>query len=1021
MSQAGAILSGRKARELARMRSRPVLSALLERQIIQDVPWLLMDAPFDPEQGHSALCDLQNRLVQTARSRAEAALLNDLLCDHVDQRNRRCPGFEIAPPGAITAVFGQEDNWRLEDIGFGQEARVFHDKYHTVVDQGISWQNAPHQLFGLCLLSAIFESACLSARDLQLFADWLLQAQANIGYHEAVPPWADLKERAGTGAKSRPLRIASGKDGTGLYRLRRLFLAPRTAYLIAQFWAQPVAARAIISADAPLLEAMSFALGYRSAKIRRLSQLLRGAALLAESRPRGPSHLLISLASRDIKSFAATPETWMRALGALRDDDVLKPQAKRTWNKDLTAKAGTVSTVLRHSILQSPAFLQFYMALHDVREDPDQEGHVPRRRGRAQMAKDIRSVQKPGEWPDVLCLLSEWYLHLLEVDELRPSSIERYDDTIGLWLTQVMEDISLRGIAADDLEDLYVEVLESDPRSLAERANLARRLRSLHEFAMNKWSFPEIDREIFAMEGAGLTMRVKASAIGHQDISRALYSLGQDFALAPELAHSVQAAFLMAYRCGLRVGEIAKALLSHYEYIGDESGQDRLATLFIRSSRYGSNKTTNALRQIQPLMLMEGDEYEILENWLAYRRSLQASGPLFGVPQRDGSVAPFDRAALGRIFAEALRRATGLDSLSAHDLRRAGLNNIALALAEQDTPALGEFAAHLTGWSSERRQDIAQMIAASSRREKWEALARFAGHGSSETTFTHYITHADLLLYHGCTQGDDDTIPQEDIFQLLGDRLVRIEHQPRSSHVTRKRQMVPKVSSPALAVHVALDCLDRGLTLLHASKAVELPLAHLHSLDYVARTWAHATTTRGKPRLRKATAQACRLPKQLPKPQHAEALDLADQLIDLATRQPEAVKNWILTVLSQASETNAGVTFRDRAKAQAWLELALQLRPADRWQFDRISPEIDPEERRNLELAWQGVRPQEMHPAARRVKAGASVQARVRLLAPNPDQIVSSNPAKSWAGCITVAAHYAAIWLQIPATELLTP
>lgn len=97
-------LTGRMAREAARIRSHRVLSGLVDGLIEQHIPWFEGGASVAPEQGHEAFCALQRHLVQEARSKAEAALLNDLLHDRIDRRNIANPGHEIAAPGAITAV-----------------------------------------------------------------------------------------------------------------------------------------------------------------------------------------------------------------------------------------------------------------------------------------------------------------------------------------------------------------------------------------------------------------------------------------------------------------------------------------------------------------------------------------------------------------------------------------------------------------------------------------------------------------------------------------------------------------------------------------------------------------------------------------------------------------------------------------------------------------------------------------------------------------------------------------------------
>ncbi|WP_273691787.1 hypothetical protein [Ketogulonicigenium vulgare] len=1008
-------LMGRAARQRARMRPRSALEALVETCLAEDVPWFGLGAWHDPASGHEALCALQRRLMTEARSKAEAALLNEILHDRVDHRNLRYPGQEIAAPGAIAAVFSKDDDWRLSDIAAMQDARALYRAYDDMVENRLTWRASVYQLFGLCLASAIFDAACLSQQDLRVFAQWLLDPESSIEYSTGLPPWADLKERAGNGTKSRSLRMASGQDALGLYRLRRLFLGPRSLHLIAQFWALPSAQHRAISLQASFVEAITFALGAAPSKLR-LPQLLRGVALWIESGDRGPDHACISLARREMQSFAATPETWRRALGAETPAPTIGA-ASRAWGQELLAKTPSSPHRLSHSILQGSAFLRFYMAIHDVvAEGPSSYPQV-RVRSRAQMARALRSAQVGDDIPDVLRLLTGWYLSLLEEQGLRPASVERYDDSLGLRLCHVIEDMSLSQITTDDLEDIYLEVIEGDQRSIGERLNLTRRLRSLHAYAMDSWNFPKVDSDIFAIDDAASTMRVRAHALCYRDFVAAHDLLGHAFGLSPQDARTVQAAFLMAFRGGLRLGEVCKALPKHFEDIAGD--QQALATLFIRGSRFGSNKTANAARQIRPFALMLDHEQKSFSDWLAWRRSMAQSGPLFGMAQPDGTVVPFERAGLGRLFAESLRLASGLSMLSAHDLRRAALNNVAFALSAAEYSTLQPIVERFSGWTEAQAARVAQTIAGASQREKWEALARFAGHGSAETTFAHYITHADLLVYHSCTPTKISAAIQAEQLQLLGARLVQLQVDDQSRPAPPREIAPLPVGAPSLqALQVMLDCLDRGLPLQRAAAAAQLSIAQAVRLANTAQIWSDLRTSRGIPRLRAKGQDGRLLPASLTKPQLHEALEIAAKLIDMAASDPDSIRRWILTVLEQASRTNAGVTFRDRTSAERWLDIAQALRPAARWQFDRISPEIEPAERRRIEMEWQGVRAADMIPAARRVKAGGTVQIRLRLLAPDPRQHATAHPAKSWAGCITVAAHYAAIALLIVPGEV---
>ncbi|RWY35486.1 site-specific integrase [Falsigemmobacter intermedius] len=1007
---------GREARARARGQSRTLLRARAEDLIAAAAPWLLRaDLPV-PAEAHAQLLELHGQILRHARSRSEAAGMNGVLQDLVDRHNARSRSSPVAAPGAITAVYSKDDSWRLEDPQFAAEARRLRAQYWKIREEGLTWQVSADQLFGLCLASALFESACLTPTHLQLFAQSLLSEETVLYRAEDVPVWLDLKERSHSSARrTRALSVASGKDAEGLYALRRLFLAPPTLRLISLFWNLPVTARQSIRPDQPVTKLLAKALGEPPPSLR-LPQLLRGAALLREAEQGGPDHLLTGLAQRRIKSFAATPETWARALtGGAAAGEVLR-KSPAVWSRELTAPPERRVTRLSHPVLQSEGYLRFYMALHDIRpeEEGAEESPAARRRRPGDLARDLRAARTGGDWPDVLCLLSDWYLHLLENEGLRPSSVERYDDTLGLRLCLHLEDLPLRELTAEDLEDLYGEILEDDPRSPAERRNLARRLRSLHDFAMSAWNFPKIDPETFSMEGDTPALRVRAHLLSFRDLTTARLSLASTFGLPPDLARTLQAAFLLMARCGLRIGEVCKALAAHFENPEGTQVPEEMATLFIRSSRFGSNKTPNALRQIRPMLLMTREERAFFSDWLAWRRSLSPAGPLFGILQPDGTFAPLDRLATGRLIAVALRGASGLSMVSAHDLRRTALNNIALALGEARAPALA-LTERLTGWTSEERRAVVQAVAGVSQRERWEALARFAGHGSVETTFLHYITCADLLIWQACASGEQKDLPADHLSGPAAERLFQLLPEPEEMPCDQSKRTWPSLQDSAAALHalrIALDCLDRGLALPRAAAAASLPEDLIVQTASVAKRWSALRSARGELRLQKKGDEGRLLPTSLPAPKLREALDLAARLIDLAADHPQAVYPWVRTTLSQASRTNAGVTFRDPADATAWIALAVQLRPAGRWQFERVSPEIDPDLRRERELLWQGVRPDEMQRAARRVARGSSVQVRLRLMAPNVAE-QGARPAGSWAGVVTAAAHYAAIWLQL--------
>ena len=123
---------------------------------------------------------------------------------------------------------------------------------------------------------------------------------------------------------------------------------------------------------------------------------------------------------------------------------------------------------------------------------------------------------------------------------------------------------------------------------------------------------------------------------------------------------------------------------------------------------------------------MTAAETADFEAYLADRRRRDPRGPLFGVERPDGRVAPFSRVALGAICAEALRRASGLATVSSHSLGRAALTSAFLAIheARAGSGAGARVLRRLTGWDRATRARVAETLApATLCRDGWTALA----------------------------------------------------------------------------------------------------------------------------------------------------------------------------------------------------------------------------------------------------------------------------------------------------------
>jgi hypothetical protein len=1008
---------GRAAREAARTRSPDDIATLIERFAGEGAPWLLATGAA-PKGAHVQLKAVRQALYREARTQAEAAAFSQAFLDRIDAWNAAHPGAEVAPPGPITGLNAQPPAWNEDSLALLGEARrargAFKAAHEALAETPA--QDAD-QVAGLALLSAVFDSACLARDDLALFAAWLADPKAAIVDAPDLPPWVDLKRRVPSGrgrSRRRLLRKISGVDSVGGYALRRLFLAPRTLALIAlhdRLGGAPDSLRLAARLPDRLLRLMTKSCGLSSDLA--LTPLLKGARMLLEIREGRPDHTMALLSARRLETFAATPESWTTlitgpvALEAAASEPIDVSQL-------LTPSPKTVAQALRPAP-DDPAFFQLHAALSSSQKArADLTTSDTKLTSRALSAR-LKALPWSDATPSSIRLLRDWYLHLLEVEGKAVNSIRRYHSTLGAVLCDMAGPTRLEACDADAFEELYTLILETDQRSAREQSHLRGRLGMLHAFAVQdpRWDFPELAGELLPMEDS--VTHVRSALLGRAGIDRARDILRAECGLPPEVARAADAAMLAISRGALRIGEAVKALLSHLEETGSAGDERREATLFVRPSVFGDNKTPGAYRQIRLLQLMTPDEADDFEAYLAYRRTLTPKGPLFGVLQADGTVAPFNARELGKIIAVCLRRATGLADASAHALRRAAATGLFLAIHEARTPgsALGPFLERLTGWRADDRARVVEAVAPLSQpRDAWRALARFLGHGGPGTSFESYIVATDLAIYETCA---DRRASQERVAEGLaqmGERHVALSPEPMLDVPGPRAEIWGTVTSPAQALLNALQEVDDGRSPDAAARANYLPIPFLRDRLAIARAWSRLTTNRKqKPTLRLQPPGHSKKLAPAPLgtgPKQAEALLLADRLIARAAEEPGSAENWIATTLHDATMGNAGTRLRTPDALESWCRFAATLREPSRWLVERIDP---PGATRKEKALWVGARHAEMQAGVRQSKTARSIAVRCRFLSPAVSDSRKGAPAESWAGCVRFAAHLAAIYL----------
>lgn len=993
---------GRAAREINRTRAIRILDAEVAQSVREGAPWLVYNRPF-PKMPEEALAALRATLQREARTLAELQHFDTALHELLEGWNVGHPGQEILPPPVMVSIPAAVPAWSPERIYRMRKVAPFLAAFEARMAAG---PLPPSILPGLVLASAIFDSACLSARDLTGFAGWLADPDRQICSAPDLPAWIDLRHRPDRRGKG--LRVASGMDDKGAYALRRLFLDGRTLDLLRQLGDGSTFPRAVACQPKQLIALIQRILDPENRlPAQSTRDFLRGAEALLEVRENGPDHAMVQLAARRIETWGATTDSW---------NALFHPPQISTPAVDLPPLEAE-PTERRRSDRPVIDMLEFFR-LHQVFRNSGAETAdlttSATKITRGELAARIRALRIGPDWPDCLRLLADWYMAMLSDGQLRASTIQRYHATVAAALCARMGDQPVSGLAPEDFEELYTITVEADPRSDRERINLRKRLQALHRYGMDapQWDFPAVDDDIFGGPGEAVHVRAQILSFTQIDAARRLIRTG--FGLKPEVAQAADAAFFFTLRCATRLGETVKALLSHFEDPRSLPGlPPSEPTLFIRPSIFGDNKSRNAYRQIRPFRFFTADEAADFAAWIARRRLMRREGPLFGVQQPDGSVRPFSKTALGALFAEALAAAGGPSGASSHSLRRAGLSWTFLALHEHrsDTAirsrAIPGFLQRLTGWTQDERRRIAEeIIPSTARRDIWHSLARHAGHADAVTTFSTYVTVADLTLYQSCARSPLDPEQTRRCLATLPryHRQIDMPVIPLAAPGDRH----PDTRATAQTILNALDLLDQGHPVETVANATWLDHDRLRLLLPAARAWADLKTTKGRLRLQPPERAGKLAPDPLPGPKRAMGIEIADKLIELVQKEPEGTRSWILMTLMQATQTNAGTKAHSADAFRVWLRTALVLRPARDWFAEMVIPDD-----RQVTESWKDIRPGEMPRSVRFISIGAEPYVRLRLGRPGDISGRERQPARSWAGCVRFACHLAAICLHI--------
>lgn len=604
----------------------------------------------------------------------------------------------------------------------------------------------------------------------------------------------------------------------------------------------------------------------------------------------------------------------------------------------------------------------------------------------------------------------------------------RYFTAVGrLWLT-VFEELNPALLEADELASAYSDLIDLI-RSNKERNYASTRLRQLHRFARNRHGLADITDEIFG--GDGDCTLVSARIVPYSAAHAILQTIRSMFA-SEEEGDQYALMFIIAYRSGLRVGEIKKL-----RPMDIESSPEGWA--FIRANRYANNKTSAALRKIPLRVLLKSDERTLFDNHLVKRRLLDKTGrlPLFTPPGLD---TPYDSEEISRSVGDAMNAVLRSKGWKFHHLRHTAFSLLQCVIEGETS-----LARDMGGWTLNEMQQIREAMIGNKddRRTGYWALALLAGHANPKTTMETYMHLMRFILAQKIERtplglNADETAAAAAISLRAARKIETPAALLKALSKPAKKYVEPAPSLPepveeygaaptgpeTSAIDDVVTC-ERVIQTYQETLSLRTAAIRWRVDETTADRWlqnsiviTNMKTREGKPRHisrdriergKNAGRRAVLLPAK-PKRQAdlKEANEFISKLYETYARRPDDLKWWVTHALSNANLSHPGVSFAAPDDLNRFLQIADHAIPKKRWMLEVSSPGGDAE--RDWKRAAKGLKtvlvtPQSHKIRSRRPEGYARLTLASASFSPGPRGKAETNWKKYSARSFRYAFH----------------
>jgi len=319
------------------------------------------------------------------------------------------------------------------------------------------------------------------------------------------------------------------------------------------------------------------------------------------------------------------------------------------------------------------------------------------------------------------------------------SSVNEYSSQISrAWLTLTsMDNFFEMDIA--DIEDLYLEEINLK-KTLKSQSSFCERLMDIHLFAVRHQFLPPI--EDASLLGLSAQKHVRAGFVDEPLFHALLAHCSQLTDLSEQDRVALQVILIISYRCGLRLTECRKLLQNNIE-------PSSTGWIDVRSNRFSKNKTSNSLRKVPLYKLLLPEELELVKCHIRNSRVVNSFSSCLLLVFSSNVKQMISSFCISTFVSKTLRELSGCEHFVFHHLRHSCFSRLQVMLELQmTTPCL----TNIVPYTQEQSQEIIELICTKNIKNKYEALATFAGHAKPEITFNNYFHFSDLIMGMRCSE-----------------------------------------------------------------------------------------------------------------------------------------------------------------------------------------------------------------------------------------------------------------------------